>query len=201
MDDSMTDEDHVRYMLDGGDRGLILRLYETNDSLGFGGGLWIAKEQPLFKDGVTPSGGGRISQLYRRSRFYKQRFELPDTGAKGWAVWFQRGSDPLRPNTPGNCVLCGWVRLDREAEVTGWLDRLNELIQVNLDRAGAPSEEQEREAAAAAHARGSAAILGSLGIKVPGAENMDDLVTKVAELGKDGPIDARSVAKGKAEPT
>lgn len=148
----MTDDDHIRYMLDGGTRGQIERLIESKDTIGFGGGLWLHAELPAFKEDVGRPGPMRLGELRRRSEFYKQRFEL-DTGAAGFAVWFRRGSDPLRPRRDDDRTLCGWVPLAREAEVTAWLERLNTLIQTNLDRIGSPSAEQELEAAAAAHAQ------------------------------------------------
>ncbi len=106
-------------------------------------------------------------------------------------MWFRRGSDPLRPRRDDDRTLCGWVPLAREAEVTAWLERLNTLIQTNLDRIGSPSAEQELEAAAAAHARGSAAMLRGLGLAIPEVGTMDGLVGALARAGQDGPVDLR----------
>ncbi len=48
-DSHMTDEDHIPFMLDGGPRGLIERLYETADAWGFGGSRWLAKRSAHYK--------------------------------------------------------------------------------------------------------------------------------------------------------
>jgi hypothetical protein len=128
-EDDMTDEDHVRYMLDGGERGLIERLWETKDAWGFGGSLWIAKEHPVFKDGPMRGETGDITRLTSHNRFEKTKFHLADTGARGWALWFLRGPRDASSGSLDNRSLCGWVPLDRENELSGWLDFLNGLIE------------------------------------------------------------------------
>ncbi|MBZ0234862.1 MAG: hypothetical protein K8M05_21220 [Deltaproteobacteria bacterium] len=198
----MTDEDHIRYMLDGGERGLIERLWETKDAWGFGGSLWIAKEHPLFKDGPMRDASGDITRLTSYNRFEKTRFHLADTGARGWAVWFLRGPRDAASGSMDNRSLCGWVHLEREAELSGWLDFLNSLIETHVEKASAAwsaMTEAERQAVSDRHVQRSLAFFRSLGISMPDAENMDELVDKMQEMGKDGPIDLRSGSTRKRE--
>lgn len=198
MREDMTDDEHVSYMLDGGDRGLIESFIKTEDSIGFGGGIVLHRELPAYKYLSRP-GGPKALPVGRRSEFYAQRFAL-DTGASGVAVWFWTGEDPVRPRRRANRTLCGWVPLAREAELAAWLEELNRTIQANLDRVGAPTTEAELEVAMKAHTQGNIALLRGLGLTVPDADNMDELVTRLEEAGRDGPIDARGKASGRGTP-
>jgi hypothetical protein len=199
MDESKTDDEHIQYMLDGGDRGRIEQLYETSDAWGFGGGLRIHKEAPVVRLGDD------VFQLRRRSEFYIARFDVSlgpnglhggDRRAQGYAVWFRRGSDPLRPQRRADRSLCGWVELEREADVTSWIGKLNSVIQSNLDRAGAPSSEEELDGAVNAHTQGTAAFLRGLGVPIPAVSSMDDLVDEVRKMDADSPVvGGSSIAK------
>jgi hypothetical protein len=168
------DDDHIRYMLDGGDRGTIERLWESKDAWGFGGPLLLSKDYPAFKDGSMGKTTGEISMLNDHCRFEKTRFALSDTGASGWAVWFQRGPREASSGSLHNRSLCGWVPLDREPEVTGWIDFLNHTIAAHLDKRRAAweamTEEQRQDAISAEHFRRSFAFFESLGIPVPRAK-------------------------------
>lgn len=201
MDESMTDDQHIQYMLDGDDRGRIEQLYEMQTAWGFGGAMLIHKEQPLVLLGRDEF------PLRRRSEFYAERFDVSLGAAagnrrvRGFAVWFRRGSDPLRPLRRADRTLCGWVELEREAEAASWIQKLNAAIQSNLDRAGAPSAEQELEVATQAHTQGTAALLRGLGVPLPAVDSMDNLVDELEKMDADGPIPGRRFKTTPDEPT
>jgi hypothetical protein len=189
--DQMTDEDHIRYMLDGGDRGIIEKLWEMKDSWGFGGGVWLAKEHPLVKFGVAgPSKKDEFLPLNASCRFEATPFHLADTGARGLAVWFQWGPRDERSCSLDNRTLCGWVRPEREADVTEWLRFLNELVAAHIAKRQAAwdamTDEQRQDAISAAHFEASRLAFERLGIPMP--RDMNEL-EKWAKA--DAPIDGR----------
>ena len=193
----MTDEDHIRYMLDGGERGRIERPVETKDAWGFGGTLWLAKEHPAFKDGPMTEPSGTITQLNSHCRFETTRFELADAGAKGFAVWFVRGFRDTSSSSLDNRSLCGWVRLEREAEFAGWIDFLNDLIAKHLAKLQAAweamTDEERRDAMSHQHFEASMAFFRRLGVPTPEAQNMDEFMTRLEAMASaDSPVDLRS---------
>ncbi|MBE7453860.1 MAG: hypothetical protein HS111_34820 [Kofleriaceae bacterium] len=191
MDESMTDDQHIQYMLDGDDRGRIEQLYEMQTAWGFGGAMLIHKEQPLVLLGRDEF------PLRRRSEFYAERFDVSlgaaaeNRRACGFAVWFRRGSDPLRPRSRADRTLCGWVELERESEAASWIRKLNAAIQANLDRAGAPSAEQELEVATQVHTQGTAALLRGIGVPLPEVDSMDSIVDELGKMDADSPLPGR----------
>jgi hypothetical protein len=176
--------------------GRVERLVETKDAWGFGGTSWLSKHHAVWKDGPARSPEGQINALHPSCEYYLQRFAL-DTGARGLAIWFRRGpADPALPL--GNRSLLGWVALEREGEAAGWIAFLNGEIKARLrDAAAARAEmtDAEHEAASAAHLQTSLAWIGSLGVPVPQAATMDELVDKLKAAAADGPIDLRSKKK------
>ena len=195
--DEMTDLDHIRVMVDDGSRGMIERLHESQDAWGFGGGLWISKDKGRF----IADGHGALP-LHRDCNFERVHFDLPDVGpagTSGWAVFFRqyRADAPTRRHRGMRWYLCGWVPAERGDELAGWLDLLNAAIERQVRKieseASDPSEAR-LEDDAAAHFRASTAWMRSLGLPVPEAENIGDLMTKLEQMSKDGPIDMREPA-------
>lgn len=186
-----TDDEHIAYMLDGGTRGMIERLVETEDTWGFGGSLWISKTYAHYEAGALGASSGRIYALGEHTRFEKAWFEL-DTGAKGWAVWFHAPELPLRGR-----MLCGWVPADRESDITSWLAFLNAEIEARVRegrrlpvRAAAASSDERFKASIEAFRR--------LGVPMPQADNIDAFVARLEEAAADGPLDARTPTLGQA---
>jgi hypothetical protein len=180
----VSDNDYIRYMLDGGTRGMITNLVETRDAWGFGGSLWISKTSAHYRAGETGTRSTGIFALQTGSAFEKTWFEI-DTGAKGWALWFRAPGMKLDGR-----MLCGWVPPEREAAMTGWISLLNDEItkRVNeAENANPVSSERSFEM--------TKAFFEHLGIAVPAASNTDAFVTAVESAAKaDGPLDRRSKA-------
>jgi hypothetical protein len=182
----MSDDDHIRYMLDGGTRGLLEHLVELRDAWGFGGTIWIAKHAAVYKVGPGDSTDGDLYPLRPATRWEKTWFEL-DTGAKGWAVWFHAPELALDGRS-----LCGWVPPEREVELTKWLTFLNAEI-AKLVANAPPVDPAEEAAKKFALTR---AFYEHLGIPLPEAGNMDELVGRLEEASKaDHPIDLRGKDK------
>ena len=174
--DEMTDDDHVRYMLDGGDRGLIAHLWEMQDAWGFGGGVWLAKEQPLIKyGGPSPSKKDEFVPVSAHCRFEAIPFHLADIGARGLAIWFQTGPRDERSSSLDNRTLCGWVRPEQEDDAKKWVRFLNGLIASHIARRQAAwdalTEEQRADAISAAHFEASFRFFEQLGVPVPRPDN------------------------------
>jgi hypothetical protein len=185
-DDGQNDDEHIAFMLDGGTRGLIERLVETQDDWGFGGSLWISKTYAHYS--LLDGSRRRGFDLTENTRFEKAWFEF-ESGAKGWAIWFHAPELPLRGRT-----LCGWVPVDKESDVTGWLAFLNAEIEARvrngrrlISDTPSPLTLDERFGA-------SIAAIGRLGISVPAANNIDELVRRLEIASAEGPLDARTDA-------
>ena len=85
--------------------------------------LSIDKHQPKYSNGWT-------FNLRSTSRFYKRSFDLPDIGARGWAIVF-RIHDP--DGTPGAYeLMAGWVPPENEQEADRWIAVLNDEIRDRL---------------------------------------------------------------------
>jgi hypothetical protein len=178
----VSDDDYIRYMLDGGTRGMIRDLVETRDAWGLGGSLWISKTSAHYRAGETGTTSAGIFALQTGSAFEKTWFEI-DTGAKGWALWFRAPGMKLDGR-----MLCGWVPPEREAAMTGWISLLNDEItkRVNeAENANPVSSERSFEM--------TKAFFEHLGIAVPAASNTDAFVTALeAAANAEGPLDRRS---------
>lgn len=186
--DEKTDADHYRYMLEHG--GRINGIVEAKDSWGHGGNVWIAKDQPVFKVGPY------VIPLRASTHYYRSKFTVEAGGKRvaGWALWFQ--PDPRDASRFANGrVLCGWT--DDGNKAASWVDFLNHQIRARLAEAASrpapePKDEAAEEAAATARFQGSMTMLRGLGLHVPDAKNVDELVTKLEEQTREGPIDSRS---------
>lgn len=201
--DEMTDLDHIRVMVEDGTRGMIERLHESLDAWGFGGGLLVSKDKGLFRaDGHGPL------PLHRDCHFERVPFDLPDvglSGTSGWAVFFRqyRADAPARRHRGMRWYLCGWVPVERGDELREWLDLLNAAIERQVQRIEAASSPTsspapiEDDASVRFHA--SVAWMRSLGLPVPEAENVGELMTKLEEMSKDGPIDMREPRRSAAD--
>ncbi len=169
--EQMTDEDHVRFMLDGGDRGLIDRLHETDDVWTFGGGVQLAKAYPVLRFG-DPDGKGEFVPLSSHCRFELTPFSLADTGASGFALWLQTGPRDETSPSLRNRSLCGWVPPDREAEAKAWAAHLNEAIREHVAKQQAAwnalTDEQREQAINEARFEASVRFLERVGIPMPG---------------------------------
>lgn len=174
--DRKTDEDHIRYMLDGGDRGLIDHLWEMDDAWGFGGSVWLAKEQPVMKfGGPSPSESDEFVPLSSHYQFHATPFHLTDTGTRGTAIWLQTGPRDERSSSLDNRVLCGWVRPEREPDARKWVAFLNGLMASHLARRQAEwdalTDDQRAEATNAARFEESVRFFERMGVPMPTPEN------------------------------
>lgn len=100
-------------------------LWEDDHWIGMAGRpLSIHKREPRFSVGWVLS-------LRPTSRFYKTWFDVPDLGKRGWAIVFRLADEPMEP---GENLLFfgGWVPPEREADVDGWVERLNNEIRDRL---------------------------------------------------------------------
>jgi len=102
-------------------------LHENADSWRLGT-FGILKHQPCWNNGWT-------FDLLPEARFYKRWFELPDLGAKGWAIIF-RIFDPAGEPTKNYEQFPGWVPPEREREADQWIALLNAEIRARLREAG-----------------------------------------------------------------
>jgi len=91
--------------------------------------------------------------------------------------------------------------LEREAEAASWIQKLNAAIQTNLDRAGAPSAEQELEVATQVHTQGTAALLRGLGVPLPAVDSMDNIVDELGKMDADSPLPGRRLRAALVEQT
>jgi hypothetical protein len=201
----MTDDDHIRYMLDGGDRGLIERLWETKDAWTFGGGVWIGKEHPLIKfDARRPSEKPDFLPLSRHCQFEARSFHLHDTGAHGVVIWLQTG--PRDEGSPSlkNRTLCGWVPLEREVEARTWVWVLNDLIESHVAKQEADwsslTDAQRTALINDAHFESGVRFLERVGIPIPEYTGRDEFMAALQKLeAADAPVAARRVASLSAE--
>ncbi len=140
----LTDDDHVRNMLDGADHGLLDRLGETDDAWSLGE-VQLAKRLPFFRFGGPPPAECEFASLNTFCRFEALSFAL-DQRARGFAVWLQTGPRNERSLSLHNRGLCGWVRADREVDVKRWIWSLNDVIEALLVKQQASLEGLTREA-------------------------------------------------------
>jgi hypothetical protein len=180
------DDEHIAFMLDGGTRGLIEQLVETRDAWGLGGSLWISKTSAHYS--ALEGSQRRIFDLTEGTRFEKAWFEF-ESGAKGWAVWFHAPGLPLRGRT-----LCGWVPVDKESDITGWLAFLNTEIEARVHEGRRLASETLSSVTPDERFKASVGAIGRLGISVPAANNIDELVTRLEIASAEGPLDARTAA-------
>ncbi len=198
--DDMTDDDHIRYMLDGSDRGLIENLWESPNAWTFGGGVWIGKEDPrIMFDPRTPSGKPDFLPLNRHCRFEVSSFHLAETAAQGVVLWLQTG--PRDEGSPSikNRTLCGWVRLEREVEARKWVWFLNDLIETHLAKQEAHwnslTDAQRAELLDDARFESSVRALERVGIPLPEYTGRDGFIAALKKLETaDAPIVGRTPA-------
>lgn len=199
--DDMTDDDHIRYMLDGSDRGLIENLWESPNAWTFGGGVWIGKEDPrIMFDPRTPSGQPDFLPLNRHCRFDVSSFLLAETGAQGVVLWLQTGPRDTGSPSIKNRTLCGWVRLEREVEARKWAWFLNDLIEAHVAKQEAHwnslTDAQREELINDARFESSVRSLERLGIPLPEYTGPDQFIAALEQLGTaDTPIAGRSLAR------
>lgn len=121
-------DNQMRIFLQGGDKRPMEFIRETAATYAFDSGLSISRKFAHFSDGFG-------SALRAESHFYKRAFDFPDLGVKGYALVFR----VYRPmGQPGQVAeyLAGWVPLDRETDVDGWVAFLNAEIRDRLVTAG-----------------------------------------------------------------
>ena len=176
--DAMTDQDHIRYMLDGSDRGRVTKLWEAPDAWGFGGGLWLAKEHPMVKLGAREaSDKDEFLTLNASCRFEATPFQLDESGVRGEAIWFQSGPRDTGAPSLHNRILCGWVAADRAADLAEWIRFLNELIAAHVAtlkaQGDALTDEQKQDAISAAHFEASFRHFERMGIPMPRGDRGD----------------------------
>jgi hypothetical protein len=196
--DEMTDDDHIRYMLDGTDRGLIEDLWEAPDGWTFGGGVWLSKEYPLLK--FDTSGRPDLLPLSRHCHFEARSFHLADTGAQGVVLWLQTGPRDERSPSIKNRTLCGWVRLEREVEARKWVWFLNDVIEAHVAkqeaRWNALTDAERADLINEIRFESSVRFLERIGVPVPAYTGRDQFMAALNDLAAgDAPIAGHTAAR------
>lgn len=120
--------DKLRILLQGSGRNPMEFIRETAATYAFDSGLSISRKFAHFSDGFG-------SALRAESHFYKRAFDFPDLALKGYALVFQVYPPKGKPGQVAE-YLAGWVPVDRETDVDGWVAFLNAEIRDRLLTAG-----------------------------------------------------------------
>jgi hypothetical protein len=170
------DEDpkHYAYMASVGTHAILEGLTEDEHTWGYGGPVRIRKTRPYFDI------GRQIFPLHPGTHFYKRAFTTPDPKdasreVRGVSLWFEKY--PRDPPVMGESItLCGWVPMDREAQLDEWIAFLNGKITERL--AAAPVDESDRQM------QGKLAWLESLGLQAPKGDTVEQVMSSLKEEAK-----------------
>lgn len=161
-------------MVSVGSHAILKGLTEDEHGWSYGGPVRIRKSRPYYDVGQ------QLFPLHPGTHFYKRPFSTPQPGepsreVRGVALWFEKyPKDP--PVMGASITLCGWVPVDREAELDGWITFLNGKITERLT--SAPVDASDRQL------QGSLAWIEGLGLQAPKGDTVEEVMDSLRDMAK-----------------